>query len=218
MEIKTKKKRVCFLYALSFLFLVVFVIETVLVIQDAQWLVLFDNFFTHYIQSGRTATLSNFMSFTTYFGSKEFVFAVALVMVIGLFCKRKFALGVWLGGTVGLSAIFLKCLKVFIARSRPESSEWIINATSFSYPSGHLLLASIFYGLISLFFMGFFSKTRVKILIGIFTFLIIVFLAYTRVYLGVHYPSDTLGGFLFGMVWVFFAGGLYLNFVQKNNE
>lgn len=214
---ETKRKNAGFFYALGFLFLSLFVLEMFSVIFNAHWVIFFDEFFTQYIYESRNIVLNSFVRLSTHIGSKEFIFVVTIVVTIVLFWRKKFALGILFVGIIGLSAIFLKYIKILVARSRPDSLGWLIDVGGFSYPSGHLLLTSVFYGLIALFLINFFSKMRIKILSGIFALIIIVFVAYTRIYLGVHYPSDVLGGALFGLAWVFFASGLYLSFIQKNS-
>lgn len=214
---ETKRKKAGFFHALGFLFLSLFIVEMFSVVFNAQWVIFFDEFFTKHIRENTSSALNNFMRLSTHIGSKEFIFSITIVSAIILFWRKKIILGILFVGTIGICAIFLKYIKVIIARTRPDSSGWLIDVNSFSYPSGHLLLTSVFYGLIALFLINFFSKMRIKILSGVFALLLIVFVAYTRIYLGVHYPSDVLGGTLFGLAWVFFASGLYLNFIQKNS-
>ena len=73
---------------------------------------------------------------------------------------------------------------------------------SWSFPSGHAILAVALYGFLAYFFWKNLKKRQHKIVALIFGLLIILAIGFSRLYLGVHYLSDVLAGYLVGMVWL----------------
>jgi undecaprenyl-diphosphatase len=93
-------------------------------------------------------------------------------------------------------------MKLHFKRLRPEVPWAFVHEHSFSFPSGHSVLAMVMYGVIV-------YKTRDKLrskwakaalMVG--AFLMVMGIGVSRVYLGVHYPSDVAGGYFVGAVWL----------------
>src|SRR5690606_41164098 len=95
-------------------------------------------------------------------------------------------------------------LKRFIHRARSEI-EHLVVVESLSYPSGHAMSAMAFYG----FLIYIFSRLKMNWWLrkGIIFLLIVIILSIgiSRIYLGVHFPSDIAGGYIAGLIWVFFC-------------
>ena len=95
-------------------------------------------------------------------------------------------------------------LKQLINRARP-TLEHLVTVKTLSYPSGHAMTAMAFYGfLIYLIFTFKFKKVLKFTIITLLGFLILS-IGISRIYLGVHFPSDILGGFAAGFIWVVFC-------------
>lgn len=91
-------------------------------------------------------------------------------------------------------------LKSIFHRDRP--SYMMINESGYSFPSGHSFVALAFYGLLIYFiYESGFSK-NIKIVSISFLSLLIVMIGISRIYLGVHYPSDVLAGFIGGAIYL----------------
>lgn len=116
-----------------------------------------------------------------------------------IFRKQYLALGflIAIGGTI-LTNIIMKDL---IGRARPWDIS-LIHELSFSFPSGHASLAAAFYGFLIYALWQARMPNAYKIggaaALGVLAFLI----GFSRVYLGVHYPTDILAGFGIGIIWV----------------
>lgn len=90
-------------------------------------------------------------------------------------------------------------LKLIIARNRPDILKLMIENT-YSFPSGHTFITTLLYGSILVLLNKYYKKSYVLWTIyGILVMLIM----FTRIYLGVHYFSDTLGGFFLGIIFLF---------------
>lgn len=95
-------------------------------------------------------------------------------------------------------------LKTSIHRARPMV-EHLVTVKTLSYPSGHATMAMAFYGfLIYLIFRLSMNKFLKFGLISVMIILI-VSIGLSRIYLGVHFPSDIVGGFIAGFIWVMFC-------------
>lgn len=113
------------------------------------------------------------------------------------------------------SSASVEYLKVLFHRARPETISGLIIPNTFSFPSGHSTSAMVLYGFVAL-LLYVHSKNRIqKILSLIVPALLILLVGLSRLVLEYHYPSDVLGGFLFGALWLTFvlsvplARGLY---------
>ena len=129
--------------------------------------------------------------------------AVASAMMLGMvvylaICRRRIdALIVLLGGAPVLAGFFLK---EAVGRARPEFFLTGVEPTSLSFPSGHSLFAMVFGGLLIVMVGDLCQPVRVRRAVQAAVGLLILAVGASRVYLGVHWPSDVLGGYLFGIM------------------
>src|SRR5699024_8515887 len=118
------------------------------------------------------------------------------IISIGLFIKRKFTEGLWFGGTILFcAAIGGKILKKLFDRDRPMFLQ-LIEKSNESFPSGHATATTIFYGFIGVVLILAVNQLWKKVMIGFVMMAWIGFILFTRIYLGVHFPTDVLAGFL----------------------
>lgn len=165
----------------------------------------FDDTFTDIIQSYRSENLTSFFTIITDIGD-VWGYCVAVVIatiVFFYFIKNwKYALQLLCILLLAIGSNIL--LKQIINRQRPLA-EHLVSVKTLSYPSGHAMTAMAFYGFLIYLTLSFKIKGYLKIfLILIFTFLILS-IGVSRVYLGVHYPSDVVGGFIAGFAWIIFS-------------
>jgi undecaprenyl-diphosphatase len=94
-------------------------------------------------------------------------------------------------------------LKELFARARPQAffDDYRI-PKSFSFPSGHALFAVCFFGGLAVLLSHRLRGRLARILVWAIALVLIFLIGVSRVYLGVHYPTDVLGGFAVGTVWV----------------
>lgn len=93
-------------------------------------------------------------------------------------------------------------MKLHFKRLRPDVPWAFVHEHSFSFPSGHSVMAMVMYGVIV---YRTYEKLRskwAKALLVVAALLMVVGIGLSRVYLGVHYPSDVLGGYFVGAVWL----------------
>lgn len=149
----------------------------------------------------------------TFFGSSAFLFpAYSLLVVFYLFKKKwKHALDVASIGITSTSLLYL--LKHIFQRQRPIDP-LIQNVSGFSFPSGHSFSSFTFCGLI-VYLVWLSSIARGwKIIVTVILFLVATAIAFSRVYLRVHFPSDVIAGFCLSVIWLIISIWL-LHFVDK---
>lgn len=103
----------------------------------------------------------------------------------------------------GGGALLDQGLKELIKRPRPPGAFEVLHKHSWSFPSGHSMGAMVGYGLLTILVWRCFALPhRVRIAITILSALLILAVGTSRVGLGVHYPSDVLGGYVIGALWL----------------
>lgn len=158
---------------------------------------------------GRAEWLAQVFYYFTYLGEAYVVMGLTVLASIYLWKKYNKVQAYGLLLSVVGSAGTVLVLKHLIARPRPSHSFYTESLASF--PSAHATLAVAFYGLLFYFLI---SRVANKIHQKIYytlSLLFILLLGFSRLYLGVHYLSDVVAGYLVGVVWL----GLGLYMVKK---
>ncbi len=151
------------------------------------------------------------MVIITFFASGTFLTAVSIMLLPFFFMKNeKYSFNAaMIIINSSLSALVNLGFKVLINRSRPDILR-LIEISGLSYPSGHSMAAMSFYGFfIYLCYRSF--KFKNKYIIVSLCSILIVLIGFSRIYLGVHYASDVLGGFSLGLLWL----GIFTWIVDK---
>jgi undecaprenyl-diphosphatase len=94
-------------------------------------------------------------------------------------------------------------LKHVFRRERPSVVPQLVEVSGFSYPSGHSLAATSFFLLLMFLAWRHYTSWRSRVVLAACTTVLIGAVCFSRLYLGVHYPSDLLSGMCFGAAWVF---------------
>jgi undecaprenyl-diphosphatase len=92
-------------------------------------------------------------------------------------------------------------LKSFFDRPRPSLVPHLSHVSTSSFPSGHSMLSSVVYLTLGVLLASVVSQTRLKIYVIAVALLLSVIIGISRVYLGVHYPTDVLAGWMAGIAW-----------------
>lgn len=165
----------------------------------------FDQIITNYLIDMRSSGLTRFFTFVTDIGDVQ-GYLVVLIICSALFYLvfKKWTYVLQISAVLILATISNIVLKRVFDRARPEL-EHLVSVKSLSYPSGHAMSSMAFYGFL-IYLIYKFPMTRLQKLgiIAILAFLIFS-IGTSRIYLGVHFPSDVLGGWIAGAIWVFFC-------------
>lgn len=165
----------------------------------------YDRQITDYVISYRTPALTQYFIFVTNVGDLYGYMVVvgACFLISRVFFKRwKQVAQITL--VLILASVSNMILKRFIDRARP-GIEHLVSVETLSYPSGHAMSAMAFYGFIIYLFYRFKMNGFLKYGIILVLMLLILSIGVSRIYLGVHFPSDIAGGFIAGFIWVVFC-------------
>ena len=114
----------------------------------------------------------------------------------------KRGIGVFLMTMAG-AGVLLNSLKFSFRRARPEPYFDTVLPSSYSFPSGHALFALCFFGILAWLIAARVKNRAAQVLVWAFAAWLIFLIGVSRIYLGVHYPSDVVAGYAAGFVWIF---------------
>jgi membrane-associated phospholipid phosphatase len=162
----------------------------------------FDDSIIQFFHRIETDSLDVIMFLFTEAGSVWFlaIFSIIIISYLWLKKKDKWSIIFFIVG-IGGGGLLTKLLKYYFGRERPSIDE-TIDAIGYSFPSGHSMGSLIFYGFLS--YLLFRSSLRKRIKwIALYTGgLLIMMIGISRIYLGAHYPSDVIAGYLAGTIWL----------------
>lgn len=185
--------------------IIIFIVLSVLVLNGKD--IAIDSNFYNFISKYISDNLTNTIKYLTYIGSGVVVIGITLFVFI-YFKNKKYALYM----SINLIAITIiqLILKNIFSRNRPIDIN-LIEETGYSFPSGHSLTAMAFYGfIIYLIYNSNINKRSKRIFILLFLVLIFV-TGLSRIYLGVHFFTDVLGGFTFSIFYLI----IYTSIIKK---
>lgn len=200
-----------------------------LIKKNLKWVVLFiclvgflalaENVFNKEIMNGdiigykliSTFLISDFVTpiakFITNFGGAIFL-SIATVMLF-LFIKNK-KIGLSIISNIVIITILNQLLKRILQRPRPTEFR-IVEETGYSFPSGHSMVSMAFYGYLIYLIYRYIKNKYVKWTLITILSILICLIGISRIYLGVHYTSDVLGGFLLSISYLV----IYISSIKK---
>jgi undecaprenyl-diphosphatase len=153
-------------------------------------------------QHGTPAGMAIFTAITRL-GSPATMTVLAIGMGLFLASRREWiVLGGWLAAFAG-AGVLDQWLKLVIQRPRPGYAAALLHNSTWSFPSGHAMGALVCYGMLAYVLLILWNPSRrMQIAIVAATALLIVLIGVSRLYLGVHYFSDVVGGYAAGALWL----------------
>ena len=146
----------------------------------------------------RSDGLTFIMLFITNFCNP--IILILLSLVILLICKDK-KMGLIIMINLFVSILLNIIFKGIIQRDRPLE-DFLIIESGYSFPSGHSMVSMAYYGLIIYFIYKKIKDKRVRNILMILIGLLILAIGFSRIYLGVHFASDVIGGFLISIIYL----------------
>ena len=159
----------------------------------------FDFSIIRYIYSFRNPLMTTVMNIISFFGGELFLGGAIMVTIFILLRKHKKNALVF--SFILLFGIILNlALKNLFERPRPQLHP-LVHETSYSFPSGHSMNSFVFYFALSYFI--FLNKRNIKlgIILTIFSSILVLLIGISRIYLGAHFPSDVIAGYVAGLCW-----------------
>jgi undecaprenyl-diphosphatase len=163
----------------------------------------FDTALLDWLQAHATATGYTIFDAVSFLGSPAALTVLALGVGVVLGVRRQgIVLVGWIAAFTG-GTLLNQVLKIVIQRPRPPSAAAHLQQYSWSFPSGHAMLSLIGYGMLAYLLVVLWVQRRslqVAIISG--ATVLIVAIGLSRLYLGVHYFSDVVGGYAAGLLWL----------------
>lgn len=170
-------------------------------LQQENWIKM-DQPVVDWIYSWRSPIVSRLMLLITMAGNWQMVllgtFLICIILIRSDYWRYLWVLLI----TNGTAVTFIELAKTVFERSRPPTETAIIQVQSYSFPSGHSYFAGVYYGLITYFWARSLKKWWQRGVVFGLGLTGIILLSFSRVYLGVHWPTDVLAGLASGAVWL----------------
>lgn len=197
---KNKKTIILFISLILFIFLTYNIFNNKIAFIDS--------YIEGIILSIRNDKLTDFMTIITNISSAYALIVITILLLI-LIKNKKIPILI----TFNLIFSFLtsQLIKIILRRDRPVDIS-LVNAVGFSYPSGHSMVSMAYFGFIAYLVYKYIDNTIVKVILIITLFISIIAIGFSRIYLGVHYFSDVLGGFLLSISYLM----LFININKFN--
>ncbi len=211
MENKNKLMSEIILYVLMAMLFLAFLCVAILVMSKHNFKI--DNFLP-FVSRHRPSALTKLFKVLTHLGSAVVLGVISLIFLLiyknkkdGFFALFNFA----------IVAVICTIIKYIVRRARPVGF-MLIDEVGFSFPSAHAALSAALFGAFAaLLAMRVKNKPLKFTLMAIFIILPI-FVGFTRIYLGVHFPSDILAGLTLGWAITILSSIIYIKFVLKKRD
>lgn len=200
-----------------------------IIIKNGKWIILFvcmvgflllaEDVFHKEIMNGdiigyefiSTYLISDFATpaakFITNFGGAIYLIGIAIILFIVIKNKK---IGIAIISNLGIVTILNQLLKRILQRPRPEEFR-IINESGYSFPSGHSMISMAFYGFLIYLIYKYVKNKYLKWTLITILGMLIISIGISRIYLGVHYTSDVIAGFLIAISYLI----IYISIVNK---
>lgn len=159
----------------------------------------FDTVIYQFFYSLRNPILTKIMIFVSFLGG-DFIIYTSSAIIIFLILKKHRKESVLFTFILLMGFIINNILKLLIKRPRPELSPLLVENT-YSFPSGHSMNSFVFFAAISYFIFHFTKNKKVASIVSIISIILIILIGVSRIYLGVHYPTDVVAGLIGGFWW-----------------
>lgn len=146
--------------------------------------------------------LTDAMLVVTYFGSTVVVSSLCVCAVVGLYLMKRRRAALLLLVTMVGAAVLNATLKLSFHRARPGPFFDIVAPTSYSFPSGHALFSFCLFGTLAAVVSRRVRGARARVVVWVSAAITVTLVGLSRIYLGVHYPSDVFAGYAAAFVWV----------------
>jgi len=160
------------------------------------------------IISIKSTTVTKIFKIITSFAGIEFMLLAAIIV---LFFKKLKHIRYFIILNLVNNVVLNNLLKVIFKRERPIDL-MLVEESGYSFPSGHTMIATIFYGFIIYLINKSNYKKRTKIILNTFLTILIILIGISRIYLGVHYATDVIASYLIGISYLI----IFTHFIDKH--
>lgn len=157
----------------------------------------FDDTVRYRVYSIRSEKLTMFWKFITHSGDSEIVIMLGIVLLLVKSLRKKY--GVKFAIAALSSTALYQVMKYIFQRPRPDIALRLIEESGYSFPSGHSMNCLVSYGILAYLILKYCGNARLAKILSVGLGLIIILIGLSRVYVGVHFPTDIIGGWSLGI-------------------
>ena len=180
-----------------YLFVLLFFVDLIMVITGFSSN--FDNAISLFFSVHNNVIFTNIFKAISFICSPKFMIGLNVLLFIFIIVKKKYKLLIIVLSSIS-SVIINNLVKIIVRRERPDYLRMVMEK-SYSFPSGHAMISVLFFGSIIYLVNKYNLKYKKLITFSLSTFVLLV--GISRIYLGVHYLTDVVGGYLLGFIVLF---------------
>lgn len=163
-------------------------------------LTVFDNLIWQFFYRIRNPQLTKIMIVISHLGGEAVIISV-ITLVIFFLIKKHYRELFFLASLLIMSVVISHGLKLITQRSRPDIAP-LITVNNYSFPSGHAMNSFVFYTAIAYLVFQKFRNLKLSLIISSIAGVLILLIGISRIYLGVHYATDVIAGYIMGFWWL----------------
>lgn len=176
------------------IYLALFLILLILVKTNSTIITSFDKFVQNLLLPITNPTNTRIVEKITYLGGPRIAAILSIIVSLYMFIRHNFKAGIWSASTLVIGNLINVLAKNLIQRPRP--SDKLVAIGGYSFPSGHTFGTALFIFFVVFLIVPQIKDVTLRRILTFLGFLWILIIALTRVYLHVHYPTDTIASIL----------------------
>ena len=169
----------------------------------------------NYVLSVRNSKMNTFFKMITTLGNVIPMIILTLIIMLILFYYNKKSESFFYGINVLGIWLLNEILKQIFRRQRPQGVQ-LITAVDFSFPSSHAMVTMASVLLLIFFITKFIKYKKLAYLVSVILFIYALLIGISRIYLGVHYFSDVIGGWIIAGIWAFINIRIYKHILSAS--
>lgn len=171
-------------------------------VMSGGWLTIIDAHVAQWLHIRSTPAVTQSLLILTHLHDPIIISVVAILIATYLIWKNRLYKALSISLVVQGGMLLNLLAKHLFQRARPQFEQPLVVLTTYSFPSGHVVACTLFYGVLAALLVAQ-TSSRIKTTgILLTAFVMIILIAFSRLYLGAHYLSDVLAAFLEGVVWL----------------
>ena len=176
----------------------------------------FDTVIREWVYSKRNSVLSSIIIPVTYSGNVEMVVRIGVILILWKTTRKNYGFPFTI---VALSSsVTYKLIKSVFKRPRPDVAVHLIKQGGYSFPSGHSMNCLVCYGFLIYLINRHCKNRKLARVLSVLLTIQIICIGLSRVYVGVHFPTDVLGGWSLGIAFLTVAVIIYERIRGKEND